>query len=170
MPNPLNITLADAQRAELEDVRGHHPLPYTRERAAAILKIADGVSGREAGRHRLLRPHWPDTIYEWVRRYQAEGVAGLKIRPGRGRKPAFSPRYADKETAREALLHTIHQSPQDVGQKGSRWTLPSSIARSFPRRSLCQGYGINLLKFISLSYIGAPTNLVKKGEKGKWQG
>lgn len=128
MPNPLAITLTDGQRAELEDVRGHHPLPYMRERAAAILKIADGVSGREAARHRLLRPHWPDTIYEWVRRYQAEGVAGLKIRPGRGRKPAFSPRYADKETAREALLHTIHQVPQDVGQKGARWTLQTFLA------------------------------------------
>jgi len=76
MPNPLTITLTDMQRVELEDVRGHHPLPYMRERAAAILKIADGVSGREAARHRLLQPHWPDTIYEWVRRYQAEGVAG----------------------------------------------------------------------------------------------
>jgi hypothetical protein len=91
MPNPLIIELTETQRAELEDVRNHHPKPYMRERAAAILKIADGVSGRETARHRLLRPHWPDTIYEWVRRYQAEGIAGLKIRPGRGRKPAFFP-------------------------------------------------------------------------------
>jgi len=91
MPNPLIIELTDAQRAELEDVRDHHRLPYMREHAAAILKIADGVSGRETARHRLLRPHWPDTIYEWVKRYQAEGIEGLKIRPGRGRKPAFSP-------------------------------------------------------------------------------
>jgi transposase len=91
MPNPLTLELTDAQRAELEDVRDHHPKPYMRERAAAILKIAGGVSGREVARHRLLRPHWPDTIYEWVKRHQAQGIAGLKIRPGRGRKPAFSP-------------------------------------------------------------------------------
>jgi hypothetical protein len=91
MPSPLIIELTEARRAELEDVRNHHPKPYMRERAAAILKIADGVSGRETARHRLLRPHWPDTIYEWVRRYRAEGIAGLKVRPGRGRKPAFFP-------------------------------------------------------------------------------
>jgi len=91
MPNPLTIKLTDAQRAELEDVRDHHPFPYKRERAAAILKIADGVSGRETARHRLLRPRWPDTVYEWVKRYLVEGLAGLNIRPGRGRKPAFSP-------------------------------------------------------------------------------
>src|SRR4030042_1063994 len=91
MPNPLKIELTDAQRAELEDVRDHHPLPYMRERAAAILKIAQGFSGRETALNRLLKPHWPDTIYEWVVRYLAEGIQGLQIRPGRGRKGAFSP-------------------------------------------------------------------------------
>jgi transposase len=96
MPNPLIIELTDAQRAELEDVRDHHPKPYMRERAAAMLKIAGGLSGREVARHRLLRPHWPDTIYEWVKRYLAGGIAGLKIRPGRGRKPAFSPSVSER--------------------------------------------------------------------------
>jgi transposase len=37
----------------------------------------------------LLRPHKPDTLYRWLDRYDAEGVAGLVIRAGRGRKPAF---------------------------------------------------------------------------------
>jgi transposase len=96
MPNPLIIELTDAQRAELEDVRDHHTKPYMRERAAAMLKIASGVSGREVARHRLLRPHWPDTIYEWVKRYQAKGIAGLKIKDGRGRKPAFSPSVSER--------------------------------------------------------------------------
>ena len=91
MPNPMKIELTDKQRAELEDVRDHSRLPYLRERASAILKIADGASGRETARHRLLRPHWPDTVYEWVKRYQSAGVVGLKIKAGRGRKPAFSP-------------------------------------------------------------------------------
>jgi transposase len=91
MPNPLVIQLTREQRAELEQVRDHHALSYVRERAAAILKVAQGYSGREVARHRLLKPHWPDTIYEWIRRYLSEGVAGLLIRPGRGRKSAFSP-------------------------------------------------------------------------------
>ena len=92
MPKPLTIELTEAQRAELEDARDHHPLPYLRERAAAILKIADGLSGRETAQQRLLKAHWPDTIYEWVKRYQqVHSLAGLKIKPGRGRKPAFFP-------------------------------------------------------------------------------
>lgn len=91
MPGRLKIGLTEAQRAELEDARDHSGLPYLREHAAAILKIAEGCSGREVARNRLNQAHWPDTIYEWVRRYQAYGLEGLKIKPGRGRKPAFSP-------------------------------------------------------------------------------
>jgi hypothetical protein len=91
MPPPLKITLTEAQRQELEEARDHHRLPYMRERAAAILKISSGHSGLQTARNLLNRPHWPDTVYEWVKRYQAEGLGGLEIRKGRGRKPAFFP-------------------------------------------------------------------------------
>lgn len=91
MPGRLKLELTETQRVELEDIRAHSPLPYLRERAAALLKIADGLSGREVARNRLNSKHWQDTIYEWVKRYQADGLTGLKVKPGRGRKPAFSP-------------------------------------------------------------------------------
>jgi hypothetical protein len=91
MPPPLKIDLSEVQLKELEYIRDHDLLPYLRERAAAILKIAAGNSGLQTARNLLNRPHWQDTIYEWVKRYQAEGVKGLEIRRGRGRKPAFSP-------------------------------------------------------------------------------
>ncbi len=93
MPKPLRLTLDDKmERPELERVRDHHPKPYVRERAAAILKIADGLSGRAVALHGLLKPRCPDSIYDWVKDYQAEGTKGLLIKPGRGRKPVFSPR------------------------------------------------------------------------------
>ncbi len=91
MAEPLTVTLTDEQRRELAQVRDHHALPHMREKAAAILKIADGQSGREVALHGLLRHRRPDTVYEWVRRYRATGVAGLLVQRGRGRKPAFSP-------------------------------------------------------------------------------
>jgi hypothetical protein len=56
-----------------------------------VLKVAAGASVRSVARGGLLRPHRPETVAGWVRRYLAEGPAGLLIRPGRGRKPAFSP-------------------------------------------------------------------------------
>jgi len=69
----------------------HHPLPYVRERAAALLKMADEQSGRQVALHGLLKKRYPDTVYDWVKRFKAEGMPGLLVKPGRGRKPAFSP-------------------------------------------------------------------------------
>lgn len=91
MPKPLCLVLSAHQIKELEQARDKHPLPYVRERAAALLKIAAGQSGRDVALHGLLKARWPDTVYDWVKRYQAEGLKGLLVRPGRGRKPAFSP-------------------------------------------------------------------------------
>jgi transposase len=91
MPKLLKVELSPEQQAELEDIRDNHERAHLRERAAAILKVADGQSGVQVAEHGLLKRRNVDAVYEWVHRYEAEGVQGLKIRPGRGRKPAFSP-------------------------------------------------------------------------------
>jgi hypothetical protein len=85
------VELSAEQRRELEAaVVGHH-LMYVRERAAAILKVADGMPAQAVAAHGLLVKREPDTVYAWLNRYAADGLAGLVNRPGRGRKPAFSP-------------------------------------------------------------------------------
>jgi hypothetical protein len=91
MRPPQKLHLSPEQRQELEEMRDRAPLPYMRERAAALLKIADGMPPLEVANHGLLRRRDSDTIYRWLARYRLEGVDGLGIRPGRGRKPAFSP-------------------------------------------------------------------------------
>ena len=91
MPTPLQLNLSTAEREELETMRDTHLKAYLRERAAAILKIADGMSGLQVSQEGLLKPRDPDTIYRWVHRYQQEGIIGLKIRSGRGRKPVYFP-------------------------------------------------------------------------------
>jgi transposase len=85
------LTLTPAQRDELVALRDTGPKPHLRERAAALLKVADGQSAAAVARAGLLRPRKPATVYRWLRRFRAEGAAGLRDRPGRGRKPAFSP-------------------------------------------------------------------------------
>jgi transposase len=91
MPIPYQLSLTITQRAELLQTRNHAPKPYLRERAAVLLKIASGHSLQEAARSGGLKPHHPDTICAWVHRYEQAGLDGLRIRAGRGRKPAFSP-------------------------------------------------------------------------------
>jgi len=91
MPAPLKINLTREAREALETVRDTHSKAYMRERAAAIVKIADGMSGLQVSQEGLLKPRDPDTIYRWVHRYLEHGIAGLDIRAGRGRKPAYFP-------------------------------------------------------------------------------
>ena len=85
------LVLSEAERQELVKLRDHARQPYLRERAAALLKIAEGMPAAWVARYGLLRPRRPDTVYEWLDRYQATGSAGRQVLPGRGRKPAFSP-------------------------------------------------------------------------------
>lgn len=81
------VLKAEQERA----LRDHAPKPYLRERAAGILKVAAGKSAAAVARDGLLRERYPDTVRAWLDRYRTEGEAGLLIRPGRGRKPAFPP-------------------------------------------------------------------------------
>lgn len=91
MPGPLTLDLSEDERDRLERMRDCASKAYLRERAGALLKIADGMSGKQVAEQGLLKRRKPDTVYEWYHRYVDEGIEGLKIREGRGRKPAFSP-------------------------------------------------------------------------------
>ncbi|MFN3763237.1 MAG: helix-turn-helix domain-containing protein, partial [Anaerolineae bacterium] len=123
MTKRFQIVLTPEQRHELEHVRDTDHRPYMRERAAAILKVADGQSARQVARHRLLKRRHADTVAAWVRRYLAEGLAGLQIKPGRGRKPAFSPQHPTAEAAAAELQEVVRRSPRLYGLKRSRWWL-----------------------------------------------
>ncbi len=83
--------LTRAERQTLEEMRDHAPKAYLRERAAALLKVDDGLPPARVAREGLLRPRKADTVYAWLDRFIEDGLAGLYIRSGRGRKPAFSP-------------------------------------------------------------------------------
>lgn len=91
MASRRTLDLNAKERAGLQQLRDNSAKAYLRERAAALLKIADGESPHAVATRGLLKARAPDTVYEWLDRYQVEGIAGLKVRPGRGRKPAFSP-------------------------------------------------------------------------------
>jgi transposase len=91
MPTAYQLPLTQEQEVELVHARDHAPQPYLRERAAILLKIAGGQSIRTAARTGGLKPHHRDSVCGWVARYQSEGLAGLLVRKGRGRKPASFP-------------------------------------------------------------------------------
>jgi hypothetical protein len=91
MPKKLTLTLAPEQQVELLQARDKHAKPYLRERAAALLKIARGQPYEEVAASGLLSPYCRQTVATWVKRYKQAGLAGLFVKPGRGRKAVFSP-------------------------------------------------------------------------------
>lgn len=78
------LVLTEEQRQELLQLRDHDTRPYVRERAAALLKTADGHTPHQVARRGLLKPRDPDTVYGWLDRYQASGTAGLIAHPQGG--------------------------------------------------------------------------------------
>ncbi len=85
------VVLSPDERAQLEQITKSDPKPYRRERAAALLKIAAGEVAAQVARTGLLRRRKPETVYRWLDRFEQEGLAGLTLQPGRGRKPALFP-------------------------------------------------------------------------------
>lgn len=58
-----------------------------------------------------------ETVRSWLKRYLAEGVAGLADAPRPGAVPKVTPEY------RELLLKVVRQRPRSLGQAYSLWTL-----------------------------------------------
>jgi hypothetical protein len=102
MPAQLKMMLSESQRQELEKARDHHAKAYVREVVAAILKVASGLSARQVASKGLLKARDPETVSEWIRRYQAQGVVGLSVRPGRGRKAVLFPSESKSSSPADA--------------------------------------------------------------------
>lgn len=150
MPKLIKVCLTPEQQKKLEQIRDTDKHPYMRERAAAMLKIAEGATARQVALNKLLNPRKPDTVYSWFHRYEEDGVAGLRIKPGRGRKPAYFPK--SKAEAKEAILHTVRRDPGMFDRTKSRWDL-GLIAQ------VCDWLAVNypsslsqLLKQLRISY------------------
>ena len=91
MPAARQVPLSAQQVAELQDARDHAPQAYVRVKAAAILKVSQGLAVRQVAAHHLLKPVAEATVSGWITRYQHNGLASLLVQAGRGRKPAFFP-------------------------------------------------------------------------------
>jgi hypothetical protein len=86
---PCVVVLTEAEQNELSRwVRSPSMPSGLVRRARAILLVSEGKSLSETGRivgmgRRIVR--------RWVSRFTAKRIEGLKDKPGRGRKPSFSP-------------------------------------------------------------------------------
>ena len=85
-----SLTLTSDQRFVLNVWRDTHPSPEVRERASALLQIADGAPATVVARQRLSHPRDPRTVYGWVAGFRRDGLLGLLRRPLRRRQIAVA--------------------------------------------------------------------------------
>ena len=89
----LRVVLTAEERDRLEQ-RLRRPTTSLglARRCRAILAVADGLPLVEVARLvDLTEKH----VRKWVQRFLKDRLDGLRDRPGRGRKPVFSPRGGD---------------------------------------------------------------------------
>ena len=90
MPKRYQIELSQKEEDRLKGWTRNPPKAYLRYRAQAILQVAEGQPIYQVAQNLRIRIH-RNAVSEWVKRYEAEGIKGLKVKAGRGRKPAFFP-------------------------------------------------------------------------------
>ncbi len=152
MPLARRITLTAAEELTLTQARDHHPVPYARERAAAILKVAAGWSVRRVAADGLLGPRSSETVGDWIDRYQEQGIVALMVRPGRGRKPLFAKAGLSAEQAAATVLDQVHRSPRLAGVDRSRWSLATVLATVFWLKGLSLSGLSRLLSRLDIRY------------------
>jgi transposase len=112
MGRPIEITRFEHSAAELRELASRTPDGAVVRRLLAIALVLEGHP-REAAAQ--LNGMDRQTLRDWVLRYNAEGVAGLRSRRSPGRPPALS------EAQMEELRSMVLEGPELERNKVVRW-------------------------------------------------
>ena len=116
--SPYSITLAEAERAELEARTRRYTSPYSEVmRAKIVLYAADGLGNDEIAA-RLDTPR--QVVSKWRKRFYDERLAGLTDLPRGGRPPSFSPDVVVAVKAPAGERPAKADKPQPL----ARWQCP----------------------------------------------
>ena len=95
----LTLNATPSEITELEQFSRSHPIPHLREKAGALVKIANGQTATFVAQYGLPAKRTPKTVSSWVHTFNESGFDGLEVSPGRGRKPAFFPSACQRSQA-----------------------------------------------------------------------
>ncbi|CAL4866566.1 hypothetical protein MMA231_00809 [Asticcacaulis sp. MM231] len=121
----LKITRTDYTSAALRGVSARCSDGAQIRRLLAVALVLDGYSRREAA---ALNGMDRQTLADWVHRYNAFGVDGLKSLPAPGRRPALT------EAQQAELREVVIQGPDPAIHQVVRWRcvdLRAEVARRF---------------------------------------
>lgn len=125
MGKPLTVTRADLTATELRTVAGQCRDASQVRRLLALALVLEGRSRTEAAEQSGMQRQ---TLRDWVHRYNAAGIEGLKSRKSPGAAPSLT-------AAQMAELQTmVVQGPDPAVHKVVRWRcqdLRAEVARRF---------------------------------------
>lgn len=117
MRKPIQVRdLSSDEKSELELLYRQTRDVRIRERTQIILLASEqGMTAPEICK--IVRRN-DQTVRLWIKRFNAEGIAGLYDEPRPGAPPRVTSAY------RERLQDVVRQRPRALGQPYSLWTLP----------------------------------------------
>lgn len=121
-------TLTDAERTTIERLAHSRTAPARQvERAQIVWQAYQGRTVWAIAQHLHLHPQ---TVRDWVKRFNAEGLAGLDDRPRSGKPPTYTPEQTG------AVIAAALSDPQDLGQPFGSWTLDRLAAYLSEQKAL----------------------------------
>ncbi len=155
------LQLTSEQTEELARLMRTAAKPHVRVKATALWSLAQG---RTPGEVAAVLGVSRGSVGRWARRFREEGVAGLAIRPGRGR-----PLEADLED----VARTLEQSPRAFGLPQTRWTL-AALGATVPSLRGFSGAGVwKVLRRLGYHYKRGQPRLTSPDpqyaeKRGRW--
>jgi transposase len=122
--------LRQEQRQSLEQGLKQGKSHCFRMRCQSILLKGEGRTSQEVGR---ITGMSNISVNSWLKRFKAEGIAGLHTKPGRGRKPII-----DETEDKTAVLEAIRANRQRLQTAKAEWEAASgkSVSRETFRHFL----------------------------------
>ena len=110
----IKVQLSEEDRKELELFRRHASAKDS-EKALMILLSSDGETVKKIARTLKRNPH---TVRDWLKRYQAHGVAGLarKVSPGRPNEKRIQ--------LMRHIAKVFSEPPASHGYQDAAWSVP----------------------------------------------
>ncbi len=121
-----SIELSVGQRQGLESGLQTGKSHAYRQRCQLVLLKSEGRNSKEVAAIVKMNPV---TVNKWLTRYEAAGIAGLKTKPGRGRKPVLEP-----ERDLEQVRRAVTQERQRLGQ--AKVLLEQQLGQEFSLKTL----------------------------------
>lgn len=105
--------LSESQKKELDDLFKSSSNHSLRKRCQTILLKSEGRDSIDVGK---IVGMCNVSVNSWLQRYKAEGISGLSVKPGRGKKALIN-RLEDES----AILEAVKKHRQKVATAKAEW-------------------------------------------------